>query len=92
MDMDYQPQPQLENIERNSTKKNSKVKGTILSSLVDSLFVKVMHCKTTKDLWDKIQNIYEGDTKVNGVKLQTLRDKFEKLKMKEYEDITTYLL
>jgi hypothetical protein len=51
-----------------------------------------MHCKKTKDLWDKLQNIYEGDTKVNGVKIQTLRAKFEKLKMKEDEDSATYFL
>jgi hypothetical protein len=56
---------------------NSKAKGTILRSLYDSIFVKVMHCKTTKDLWDKLQNIYEGDTKVKGEKLQTLISKFE---------------
>jgi hypothetical protein len=51
---------------------NSKDKGTILSSLDDSIFFKVMHCKTAKDLWDKLQNIYEGDTKVKGDKIQTL--------------------
>jgi len=33
---------------------NSKDKGTILRSLDDSVFVKVMHCKTTKDIWDKL--------------------------------------
>ena len=63
-----------------------------MSSLDDSVFVKFMYCKTTKDLWDKFQNIYEGDTKVKGDTLQTLRAKFEKLKMKEYEDIATYFL
>jgi hypothetical protein len=66
---------------------NSKAKGTILSSLDDSVFVKVMHCKTTKDLWDKIQKVYKRDTKFKGAKLQTLRPKFEQLKMKKDEDI-----
>jgi hypothetical protein len=33
---------------------NSKDKGTILSSLVDSVFVKVMHCDSAKYLWDKL--------------------------------------
>jgi hypothetical protein len=51
-----------------------------------------MHCNTAKDVWDKIQNIYEGDAKFKGTKLQTLRDKFEQLKMKEDEDIATYFL
>jgi hypothetical protein len=50
----------------------SKAKGTILSSLDDSIFFKVMHCKTAKDLWDKLQNIYEGDTKVKGVSFKSL--------------------
>ena len=64
---------------------NSKAKGTILSSLVDSIFFKVLHCDNAKDICDKLQNIYEGDAKVKGAK-------FEQLKMKEDEDIATYLL
>jgi hypothetical protein len=68
---------------------NSKAKDTILISLDNSFFVKVMHCRTTKDIWDKLQNIYEGDAKVKGSKLQILRVKFEQLNMKEDEDITT---
>jgi hypothetical protein len=35
-------------------RKNSKDKGTIMRSLVDSLFVKVMHCDSAKDIWDKL--------------------------------------
>jgi effector-binding domain-containing protein len=51
-----------------------------------------MHCDSAKDLWDKLQNIYEGDAKVKGAKLQIFRAKFEQLKMKQDEDIATYLL
>jgi hypothetical protein len=71
---------------------NSKAKGTILSSMDDSVFVKAMHCNTMKDLWDKLQNIYEGDAKVKEVKIQTLIAKFEQLNMNEDEDIGTYFL
>jgi hypothetical protein len=73
-------------------KNNSKTKSTILSNLVGSIFVKVNHCDNAKDIWDKLQNIYEGDAKVKGDKLQIFRAKFEQLKMKEGEDITTYLM
>jgi hypothetical protein len=41
---------------------------------------------------DKLQNIYEGDAKVKGDKLQIFRANFEQLKMKEDEDIIAYLL
>jgi hypothetical protein len=71
---------------------NLKAKGTILSCLVDSLFVKVMHCDSANDIWYKPQNIYKGDARVKGSKLQTYRDKFEQQKMKEDEDIATYFL
>jgi hypothetical protein len=53
----------------------------------DSIFVKVMHCKNPKDIWDKFKNIYEGDTKVKGAKIQTLIAKFEKPNMKEDENL-----
>jgi hypothetical protein len=51
-----------------------------------------MHWKNAKDLWDKLQNIYEGDAKVKGAKLQILREKFEQLKMKEDEYIVAHCL
>ena len=51
-----------------------------------------MHCTSTKEIWDKLKNVYEGDGKVKGAKLQTYRRKFEHLTMKEDEDIATYFL
>ena len=64
----------------------------ILGGLAGSEFVKVMHCESTKELWDKLKNIYEGDAKVKNAKLQSYRSPFESLKMEENEDISTYLL
>jgi hypothetical protein len=45
---------------------NSKATNAILSALVDSIYVKVMHCDSAKEMWDKLQNVYEGDAKVKG--------------------------
>jgi hypothetical protein len=42
-----------------------------------------VRCDSTKDIWDKLQNIYEGYAKVKGAKLKTYRGQFEKLNMKE---------
>jgi hypothetical protein len=69
---------------------NSKATNAILKGLSDTIFTKVTHCKSAKDIWDKLQNIYEGDTKVKAAKLQTYRGQFEQIKMKEDEDIIAY--
>ena len=49
-----------------------------------------MHCETVKEIWDKLKNVYEGDDKVKGTKLQTYRGQFETLKMKKEENIVAY--
>jgi hypothetical protein len=71
---------------------NSKATNALLNGLSDMVFTKVAHCKSAKEIWDKLQNIYEGDTKVKATKLQTYRGQFEQLKMKEDEDIVAYFL
>ena len=55
---------------------NLKTMNVILSGMFDSIYVKVMHCDSAKEIWDKLQNIYEGDVKVNGTKLQNYRGQF----------------
>lgn len=59
---------------------NSRAMNAILSGLTETIFIKVMHCDTAKEVWDKLKNIYEGDDKVKGAKLQTYRGQFENLK------------
>ena len=44
---------------------NSRVVNAILGGLENPIFVKVMHCKSTKEIWDKIKTLYEGDGKFN---------------------------
>ena len=63
-----------------------------MNGLSDMVFTKVAHCKSAKEIWDKLRNIYEGDSKVKETKLQTYRGQFEQLKMKEDEDIAAYFL
>jgi hypothetical protein len=41
---------------------NSKDTNALLNGLSDTVFTKVAHYKSNKEIWDKIQNIYEGDT------------------------------
>jgi hypothetical protein len=71
---------------------NLKEKNARLNGLSDSIYVKIMHCSSTKYIWGKIHNVYEGDEKFKETKLQTYRGQFEQLKMKEDENIVAYLL
>ena len=43
---------------------------------------------TSKKVWDTLKSSFSGDAKVNRVRLQTLRDEFEALRMKESELIS----
>jgi hypothetical protein len=71
---------------------NSKATNVLLNGFFEMVFNKVSHCKSSKDIWDKVRNIYEGDSKVKETKLQTYRVQFEQLKMKEDENIASYFL
>ena len=69
---------------------NTKAVNAILVGLGITIFAKVMHCKTTKEIWNKLRIIYEGNTKVKRDKLQTFKTQFESLKMKKEENISKY--
>jgi hypothetical protein len=84
--------PNTPPIDRDGNKLSAYITQYILNGLDYSVYVKVMHYNMTKDFWDKLQNIHEGDAKVKGAKLQAYRGKFEQLKMKEDEDIAAYFL
>jgi hypothetical protein len=71
---------------------NSKTTNALLNGLCESIFTKFIHCKSTKEIWDKLQNIYERDSKVKATKNQTYRGQFKQLKMKEDENIVAYFL
>ena len=62
-----------------------------MGGITEADFVEVRYCTSAKEIWDKLNNIYEGDVKVKKAKLQTHRRKFEQLTMKEEENIVGYL-
>lgn len=66
--------------------------NALLSSLSESEFIKVMHSKTTQEIWHTIENIHDGDKKVKMAKLQAYRTQFENLKMNEDEDVASLFL
>jgi hypothetical protein len=71
---------------------NSKSTNALLNGLGESIYTKVVHCKSAKEIWEKLQNIYEGDSKVKEPNFQTYIGQFKQLKMKEDDNIATYFL
>ena len=71
---------------------NAKAINTLLRSLSQSEFIKVMQLKTTKEIWDKVVLSYEGDELVKRAKLQTLKIQYENLRMHNDESVANYFL
>ncbi len=43
---------------------DAKAKNIIISGFIEFYYYKVLGCKTTKNVWDKLENIYAGDSNV----------------------------
>jgi len=79
-------------IEKKSYETNEKVINSLLESLSELEFVKVMQFNIAKEIWEKIIQTYKGDSQVKRAKLQTLRIQYETLKMHSDEIIASYFL
>ena len=71
---------------------NAKAMNAILNGLCEAEFIKIMHSKTAKDMWDTLENIHEGNKKVKTAKLQVYRAQFKNLKMNDDEDVGSFFL
>src|ERR1700733_1388668 len=71
---------------------NAKAVSTLLGCISQSEFMKVMHYKSAKEIWEKFVTSYEGDEQVKRAKLQTLRIQYETLKMYNDESVANYFL
>eukprot|EP00253_Pinus_taeda_P015233 PITA_15233 len=75
---------------KNNLVNYAKAKNIIISGVIESSYHNVLGCKTTQNVWDKLENIYAGDSNVKEAKLQIYRAKFEQLIMKEDDNIVAY--
>nr|XP_010943412.1 uncharacterized protein LOC105061152 [Elaeis guineensis] len=80
----------LTNQQRESQKRDKKALYFIYQSTDESAFEKIAVATTLKQAWEILQNSYKGVEKVKKVRLQTLRDEFEALQMKESEYVSDY--
>jgi len=61
--------PPIDTAGNNICNDNSREFNAILEVLTNSICVKVMHCKSAKKIWDKLEVVYEGDRKFKEAKL-----------------------
>ena len=73
--------------EKKKYEMDMKSKFSILNSLSKDVFVKVMHCRYSKEVWDKLKNTYHGNDRVKEAKIQHLKERFEDLKMGDDEKV-----
>lgn len=59
----------------------------IASSLTNVEFDDVKNCTTAKHMWDKIKLVHGGDNNVRRAKVESLRGKYDDMRMKEGEHV-----
>ena len=77
LELGYAPkETDLEKYAKQDFVANEKAMNALLSGLCEAEFIKVMHNKAAKEIWDTLENIHEGDKKVKIAKLQVYRAQF----------------
>lgn len=62
-----------------------------MSALTDAKMTNVMGLQTAHEIWEKLETLYEGDKHVKVAKLQRLKGKYEFLRMREDENISSFM-
>jgi gag-polypeptide of LTR copia-type len=76
---------------KESRNKDKIVLYLMYQAVDESGFEKIAGAKTSKEAWETLENAYKEADRVKQVRLQTLRGKFETLRMKESEGVSNYI-
>ena len=70
--------------------KRSKAKAILQNAVSDSVFNKIMLCKTAKEQWDTLKEEYQGSDRTRQMQVLNLKRDFEVLNMQEDDTISKY--
>ncbi|KAG9454468.1 hypothetical protein H6P81_007372 [Aristolochia fimbriata] len=76
---------------RSLRRKDTKALYFLFQGVDESKFEKISGVKTSKQAWEILQRSCQGVDRVKKVRLQTLRTKFELLKMRDTESASDYV-
>ncbi|CAM8987103.1 unnamed protein product [Rhodiola kirilowii] len=68
---------------------NLKAMNTIFSAVDENVMKLIINCEMAKEAWDILQIAFEGTDKVRNSRMQAVTTRFEEMKMKESETITS---
>ena len=75
-------------IQQEGNHKNKKAMITLVSSMSREEGGKLQHCTSAKEMWQTLENHYEGNIQVRSKKVQLHMYEYELFKMKPQESIT----
>ena len=58
--------------------------------VADTVFYRIMACKTAKEAWDRLKEEYQSSDRTHQMQVLNLKREFESLNMKEDETISKY--
>ncbi|XP_060210913.1 uncharacterized protein LOC132637917 [Lycium barbarum] len=70
--------------------KKCKAKIVIQNSVADSIFSKIIACKTSKKAWQKLEKEYQGSERGRKNQILNLKRDFQSLRMEDGETISNY--
>ncbi|KAH0679207.1 hypothetical protein KY284_020292 [Solanum tuberosum] len=84
--------PTLAQIKSNNEEKakKSKAKSLMQNDMADSMFYRIMACKTAKEAWDRLKEEYQGSDRTRQMQVLNLKREFECLNMQDDETISKY--
>jgi len=74
--------------------KLSKDKTTLYMlyrTIDEGIFEKIVGASTSKEAWDILEKVFKGAVPVKQMRLQTLRGELDAIKMKNSEDVSSYI-
>ena len=66
---------------------NAKAKYLLTCALTKSEYDKIISCDSTKDIWDRLQTLYEGTNQVKETKISVMVHQYEMFKILDHENI-----